>query len=157
MSAIALFADVSNLYPAVKAKFNKAKVDYGKILAEIDGVHRQAAYGIQVKEEAVHFITALKHLGYRTNFKHLRKGETWDIQIALDIVRVADKCDCIVVASNSLNLIPVYQWARERGLLVIVLACENVEALAEHVDEVYPLDERYLEVKKNAVQVPVAA
>ncbi len=144
--AIALFADVSNLYPLVKAKF-KAKVDYGKVLAEIDGVARQAAYGIQVKEEAVHFITALKHLGYRTSFKRLRKGETWDLQIALDIVRVADKCDSIFVASNSLALIPAYQWARERGLLVCVLACENNEELAEHVDEVFPLDERYLESK----------
>lgn len=144
--SIALFADVSNLYPAVKAKY-KQKIDYGKILAEVDGVDRQFAYGIQVKDEAVHFITALKHLGYRTNFKRLRKGESWDLQIALDIVRVADKCSSILVCSNSLNLVPVYQWARERGLLVCVMACENQEELAEHVDEVFPLDERYLETK----------
>jgi uncharacterized LabA/DUF88 family protein len=142
--SIALFADVANLYPAVKARY-QAKVDYGKVVNAYTDISRQFAYGSQVGNEASNFITALRHLNYLTKFKKLRTGENWNVEIALDVVRLADRFNTIIVMSNDTALVPLYKWCHERGMYVCVIACEHEDELREHVNLLVPLNENFIE------------
>lgn len=128
-----LFVDVSNLYPSIKSKYS-GRIDYGRLISALDNPCRAFAYGSQVGNEAFNFIIALKHLSYTTRFKKLRLGETWNIDLTCDVFSIIDKIDAVLIGSNSIELIPLYDYLRNRGIFVYIYACDNEEILTPHCD-----------------------
>src|SRR5436190_7396890 len=99
---VALFVDIGNLYYCVNRRYPEAKLDYQKLLTRAKtygNLIRAFAYGSQVNEEAVNFITCLKAIGYDTKYKRPKvittpeKGDVmiranWNVGITIDVVNL---------------------------------------------------------------------
>lgn len=130
---IGLFVDVGNLYYCCGKKFHK-KVNYEKLLAkikELGDVVRAVAYGSQKEQEAKGFISCLKFMGFEVKFKAPKiatVGEkqlrliSWNVDIALDIIKSLDRYDKVVICSADANLAPLVAYIRERGLQCTIVA-----------------------------------
>jgi uncharacterized LabA/DUF88 family protein len=132
---IGIFCDVSNLYYCIGKKFDKRKLDYRKYLAfakDLGDVQHAIAYGAQLQNEASAFIHCLKNFGFEPKYKspkdyhnkdNFKRKADWDVGIAIDIVKMIDRLDLIILGTADGDLTPVVDWAKERGVDVIVLAC----------------------------------
>lgn len=154
---IGIFVDTSNLYYCVNKKYPNRKLDYGRYLSVVteenyDGLVGAFAYGSQLNDEASGFITCLKKLGYQPNFRStgdLNRRVNWDVQIAIDIARRIDRLDTIILGSANPDLVPMVNWARERGLTVKVVACGINRELKLAASDWTEIDDSYLEVRKD--------
>ena len=93
------------------------------------------AYGVQVKDEAVKFISCLRHYGYEPKYrrpKTYRNGEKetlrripWGVGISMDVVRIVsnNKLDVVVLGSSEPELIDLCEWIKERGVKCVVVSC----------------------------------
>lgn len=158
MKTIGLFADVGNLYYCVKKRYANRKLDYHKYLTAVSGdsaVYRAYAYGVQVSNEAIKFITCLKHLGYDPKYKQPKVFEkegkvtikriSWNVGIAMDVVRIVDKLDTVILGTSDANLVPLVDWVKERGVRCEVFACGISKELRDSVDKWTEIEEDLLE------------
>ncbi len=128
---VALFVDVQNMYYSAKQLY-KSKVDFGKILK--DGIAgreliRAFAYAISAdvgKEED--FFNALSRIGYEVKLKDLqifyggaKKGD-WDVGIAMDVLRMSEKVDTIVLVSGDGDFKELLEYVKARGCRAEVMA-----------------------------------
>lgn len=149
MSREIFFVDVGNLYFCTSKKYPGRRLDYAKLLKSVDGAFRAIAYGTQKESELSGFITALKHIGYETKFKKLRNNRTsWNVGIAMDIVRLADSIDTIYLASSDPDLADALQWAKDKGIKCVVLSVGISRPLKDVAAESIELGEEFLEDKK---------
>lgn len=142
---IGLFVDIPNIFYNCRKKYG-AKVDYQLVydfiqMTEPGSIHRAIAYGFQLSDEAVNFITCMKHIGFETKWiqldeysnqemkKVLSGGEIkhnkYDlgVTIAMDVVRMNRHFRTIVLMTNDIAMIPLIDWIQEQGNRVIVIAC----------------------------------
>lgn len=157
---IAIFVDVANLYYCVGKRFQNRKLDYAKIrdkVVDFGPLYRSFAYGVQMGEEANPFINCLKKLGYDTKYKKskmteenerkvIRKAE-WDVGITLDVVRVIERVDAIILASADPDLIDLVRYVRDKGVRCIIMACGIPTELREAADFYIEITEDLLEEK----------
>jgi uncharacterized LabA/DUF88 family protein len=106
---VGIFIDVQNMYYSAKNLYS-AKVNFKNILKVAVNnrvLIRAFAYVIKadVKEEQ-YFFDALEEMGLEIRSKDLqvfyggaKKGD-WDVGIAMDIMRMANKLDCVVLVSG---------------------------------------------------------
>lgn len=155
---IALFADVGNLYYCVGKKFDSRKLDYAKYLKAVvgeDTLYRAFAYGTQLNDEAVRFITCLKHVGFEPKYKKPRPADSakegkrvdWNVGISMDVVRLIDRVDTVVLGSAEAGLVPLVEWVKEKGVRCHVRACGISRELKDAADEYVELEEDLLESK----------
>ncbi len=165
MSNIGLFVDISNLYYCIGKKFEGRKLDYQKLLgvgSEFGHIQRAHAYGTQMAEEALPFITCLKKLGYDTKYKRPRILDTqageekrirkadWDVGLAMDVVRLIERVDTVIICSSDPDLTPLVQWVKDQGVRCVILACGVSRELRETADQFFEIGEPLLEpVKEN--------
>lgn len=136
MKHVGVFIHVGNLYHSINKVLPGRKLNYRKYLnfAIGEGVcYRAIAYGLQREDEASNFITALGHSGFEAKFFKFRKFEKdgntvyqkidLNLLMALDIVRLIEKLDTIVIGSSDPDLVPLIQWIKERGVDVRVIGC----------------------------------
>ena len=159
MKRIGVFVDVSNIYYCVQRAYNKRKLDYRKYLeyvASLGEVKRAIAYGCQIRDEAKGFIQCLEYAGFETKFKGvksyreeagLRRKADWDVGIAIDIVRLVENLDIVILGTADGDLVPVVEWCIERGIKVIVFACGVSKDLKETATEFFEIPESLLEIK----------
>ena len=151
---VGVFADVSNLYHCIQTTY-KSKLNY-KFLMDIcktkGEVFRAIAYGAYVGHEADAFQTYLESSGFTPKFKpakKIRHGDDiihkadWDVGIAMDIVKTIDRMDIIVLATADSDLVPVVEWAIERGVDVIIIGCNISHELKEVATEWREIDKEY--------------
>lgn len=157
----ALFVDIANLYYCVGKRFQNRKLDYAKLrdrAAELGQLYRAFAYGVQMGEEANPFINCIRKLGYDTKYKKskmtdenekkvIRKAE-WDVGITLDVVRVLDRVDTVVIGSADLDLLDLVRYIRDKGVRCIIFACGIPAELREAADFYVEITEDLLEEKK---------
>jgi uncharacterized LabA/DUF88 family protein len=156
MKRIGLFVDIGNLWYHTNRAFNK-KVDYKKYIEYVErmgSIYRATAYGSQVNGNARGFITALKSMGYDTRYKEpktLNDGRfryvDWTVGMAMDVVRVIDSLDVVVLGSASSELSELALWIKERGVSVTVLACEISQELRDVSNKCIEINSEVLEVK----------
>jgi uncharacterized LabA/DUF88 family protein len=154
LKMIGLFADVSNLYYCISRRFPNQKLDYQKYLelaAGDDTVYRAFAYGIQLKDEATKFITCLKHYGFEAKYKNPRlsnqkeyKRTSWNVGIGMDVVRIIDKLDVVVIGSADAELAPLVELIKERGRRCHILACGISKELKTVADQYTEINESIL-------------
>lgn len=132
---VGVFVDVSDFYYRIKRRFKNRKLDFGgymyKITKDYGSIFRALAYGMQRDHEASGFIRCLQSHGFETKYKkpkiiNIRNREllqcNWDATITIDIVRLIDRLDIIVLGVSNVDFIPVIQWIRDRGKSVVIFA-----------------------------------
>lgn len=150
---VGVFVDVQNMYYSAKNLFDGAKVDFGQVLSVgVSGrqLIRAMAYVIRAdvgEEEA--FYEALQKQGYEVMAKELqvfaggaKKGD-WDVGLAIDAIRAADKLDTIVLVSGDGDYVPLVDYLQNnKGCRVEVIAFEKTCSgkLVEEADDFLDLE-----------------
>ena len=150
---LGIFVDVSNMYHSAKNLFNK-RVNFKEVLREaVSGrkLIRAAAYVVKTEtEEETHFFEALSQQGFEVKMKELQifaggaKKADWDVGIAVDAIKLADKLDVIVLVTGDGDFLPLVSYLQNtKGCLVEVMAFRQTASsrLVEESDDFTNLSE----------------
>lgn len=129
---VGVFVDTANMYHSAKNLY-KANVNFGEILkAAVSGrrLVRAIAYVINSSsEEENTFFAALDKQGFEVKQKELQvfaggaKKADWDVGLAVDCIKMADRLDSVVIVSGDGDYVPLVKYLQEnRGCLVEVVA-----------------------------------
>lgn len=163
---VGVFVDVQNLYYSAKNLY-KAKVHFGKILEQAVGgrkLIRAIAYVIKAQNpEEQKFFEALDKQGFEVKMKDLqvfyggmKKGD-WDIGIVMDIIRLSNKLDVVVLVTGDGDFVPLIEYLKNHGQYVEVMAFGESAStkLKEESDEFIDLSgdkRRYLLANRRLVR-----
>lgn len=128
---VGVFIDTQNLYHSARSLFN-ANVNYKTLMEEAvrnRRLIRAFAYVIKAdSSDESKFFDALGEMGIETRLKDLQifisgeKKADWDVGIAMDIVRMSEKLDAVVLVSGDGDFTEVLKYARSRGLRAEIMA-----------------------------------
>ncbi len=144
---IGILVDVSNMYHSAKNLYNR-KVNFKEILNKAVASRkliRATAYAIRTenKDEAP-FIEALEKQGFEVKMKDLQifaggaKKADWDVGIAIDAIKLADKLDVIILVSGDGDYLPLVSYLQNnKGCLVEIMAFRKTcsSRLIEEADD----------------------
>jgi len=144
---IGVFVDVQNMYHSAKNLY-KANVNFQEVLkTAIAGrkLIRAVAYGIiTTGGEESKFLETLGKQGFEVKTKELqifpggaKKGD-WDVGLAVDAIKTADKLDVIILVTGDGDFIPLVRYLQEnKGCLVelVSFAKSTSSKLLEMVDD----------------------
>ncbi len=150
---VALFIDVQNMWYAARQQHGiSARVDFEKLMqAAVSDrrLIRAYAYVIQTPEvDQSGFVTMLEQFSYEVKRKDLRrrsdgsaKGD-WDMEMAIDMIRMAEKVDVVILASGDGDFVSLIQLLKELGPRVEVFSFPHNTArdLMETADHYHPID-----------------
>jgi len=150
---VGIFIDVQNLYYSARHLYD-AKVNFNAILkagVENRQLIRAFAYVIKTEEHTEKsFFTALEKMGFEIKSKDLqifhggaKKGD-WDVGIAMDILKMADKLDVIILVSGDGDFKELLETAAAKGCRTEVMAFGRSASsrLKETADEFFDLDKQ---------------
>ena len=147
---VGVFIDTQNLYHSARSNF-KANVNYSMLVREaVAGRRLIRAFAYVIKSdsgEESKFFEALVDLGIETRIKDLQifysgeKKADWDVGIAMDIVRLSEKLDAIVLVSGDGDFTEVIKYVKSRGLRAEVMAFKKTASakLTDEADTFYDL------------------
>ena len=129
---VGVLVDVANLYHSAKNLFG-AKVNFKEVLrTAVEGrkLIRAIAYVIRSEsEEERAFFSALDKQGFEAKSKDLQifaggvKKADWDVGIAVDAIKLADRLDTIIIVSGDGDYVPLVRYLQEnKGCRVEVAA-----------------------------------
>ncbi len=145
MQRVGIFIDTQNLYHSAKSK-HRSNVNYDELIrAAVNGrqLIRAFAYVIKSEEHTEEkFFDALEDIGIEIRVKDLQvfhtgvKKADWDVGIAVDMIRLTEKLDVVVLASGDGDFIEVIRYCQSRGVRVEVMAFEKTSnaALMDEAD-----------------------
>lgn len=150
---VALFIDVQNMWYAARQQHGiSARVDFEKLMqAAVSDrrLIRAYAYVIQTPEvDQSGFVTMLEQFSYEVKRKDLRrrsdgsaKGD-WDMEMAIDMIRMAEKVDVVILASGDGDFVSLIQLLKELGPRVEVFSFPHNTArdLMETADQYHTID-----------------
>lgn len=144
---IGMLVDVANMYHSAKNLYGK-KVNFKEILNQgVSGrkLVRATAYVVRTEgEEETPFFEALSQQGFEVKMKDLQifaggsKKADWDVGIAIDAIKLADKLDVIILVSGDGDYIPLVSYLQNnKGCLVEVMAFRKTTSsrLLEEADD----------------------
>jgi len=116
---VGVLVDIQNLYYSARVLYNK-KVNFKNLLtASVENrkLIRAIGYGISTEEaQEDKFFDALEKVGFEVKTKELqvfaggqKKGD-WDVGIAMDAVKLAQRVDVIILASGDGDYIPLVEY-----------------------------------------------
>lgn len=144
---VAVFVDAQNMYHSAKNLYG-ANLNFQAVLnAAVAGrqLVRALVYGIASPGgDEEKFLEALEKQGFELRIKDLqvftggaKKGD-WDVGMAIDAVKVAEKVDVIVLVTGDGDFIPLVQYLQEnKGCLVELISFQKSTSsrLIESVDD----------------------
>lgn len=156
---VGVFVDVGNMYHSAKNLYNR-RVNFQELLKTATAgrkLIRALAYVVVSKSiEEQGFFEALSKQGFEVKMKDLqifvdgsKKGD-WDVGLAVDAIKSADKLDVVVLVTGDGDFIPLVTYLKEnRGCIVELMAFGDTASnkLVEHVDDFVDLGKeinRYL-------------
>ncbi len=121
---VGVFIDVQNMYYSARNIYG-SKVNFGNIVLKTLGdqrLVRAIAYTVSTKTgEELPFFEALHKMGIEVNTKELleydsghKKGD-WDVGITVDIIRMLDMLDVVVIVSGDGDYVPLGEYVKNRG------------------------------------------
>lgn len=128
---VGIFIDVQNMYYSARNIYG-SKVNFGNIV-KAGIAHQQLvraiAYTISTKTgDELPFFEALHKMGIEVNMKELleyeggqKKGD-WDVGITIDIVRMLDMLDVVVLISGDGDFVPLGEYVKNRGRIFHVIS-----------------------------------
>jgi len=150
---VAIFMDTQNLYHSAKSNY-RANVNYEELIrVAVNGrkLVRAFAYVIRSEENTEEkFFGALTDIGIETRVKDLqvfhtgaKKGD-WDVGIAVDMIRLTEKVDVVVLCSGDGDFLEVVRYCQSRGVRVELMAFEKTtnNKIMEEVDYFTDLGDR---------------
>jgi len=150
---VGVLVDVSNMYHSAKNLYNK-RVNFREVLKEsVAGrkLIRATAYVIKTEsEEETGFFEALSQQGFEVKMKDLQifaggaKKADWDVGIAMDAIKLANKLDVIILVSGDGDYIPLVTYLQNTfGCLVEILGFRQTTSsrLIEEADDFTNLSE----------------
>lgn len=151
---VGVFIDVQNLYYSAKAMY-ESNVNFGKILEDATRdrqLIRALAYVIKAeapKEQS--FFDALEKAGLEIRAKDIqifadgqKKGD-WDVGIAVDAIKIADRLDVVVLVTGDGDFMPLVTYLKEnRGCRVegIAFGRSASSKLIESLDHFINIDDQ---------------
>lgn len=147
---VGIFIDTQNLYHSARTNFS-AHVNYSAMIeAAVHGRKLIRAFAYVIKSEAgdeTTFFDALSDIGIEMRVKDLQifhsgeKKADWDVGIAIDIVRMSEKLDAVVLVSGDGDFLEVLRYVKSRGIRAEVMAFRKTTSakLLEEVDTFYDL------------------
>ena len=144
---VAVFIDAQNMYHSGRHLYSDSRVNFKEVLKTAVGGRRLVrafSYVIKTKTgEERGFFDALEKLGIENRVKDLQeffggaKKADWDVGIAVDVIRLLDLVDTIVLVSGDGDFIPLIEYVRNRGRRTEVLSFGRSTSgkLKEEVDE----------------------
>lgn len=158
---VGIFIDVQNLYYSARHLFQR-KVNFGAIVEESTSgrkLIRAIAYVVRTKTgEEAPFIEALQSKGLETRERELleytsgQKKADWDVGMTVDIVKMLDMLDVIIIVSGDGDFVPLVEYCQSRGRQVEVWSFRESSSgkLVEAVD-------RYLDLSSNQKKFLIGA
>lgn len=149
---VAILIDTQNLYHSAKNLY-KAKVNFGAVIKAALGdrqLVRALAYVVNTESgEEAPFFEALEKLGIEIKTKDLQiffggaKKADWDVGLAVDAIKLAQKVDAIVLASGDGDFVPLVEYVKGQGCQVeaISFGRSSSSRLREDVDDFIDMDE----------------
>ncbi len=143
---VGVFIDVQNMYYSARNIYG-SKVNFGNIVKA--GINNQQlvraiAYTISTKTgDELPFFEALHKMGIEVNMKELleyeggqKKGD-WDVGITVDIIRMLDMLDVVVMVSGDGDYVPLGEYVKNRGRIFHVISFRESTSskLVECADE----------------------
>lgn len=148
---VGVFIDVQNLYYSARNIYN-SRVNFSALLKEAVGTRkliRALAYVIRAQMPEEHtFFDALAKAGFEVKAKDLqvffggiKKGD-WDVGITMDVIKMMNKLDTIVLASGDGDYAPLLEYVKNFGARVEVIAFGKSASskIVELVDDFIDLD-----------------
>ncbi|MCJ7479275.1 MAG: NYN domain-containing protein [Candidatus Nanohaloarchaeota archaeon QJJ-7] len=149
---VAVFVDVQNLYYSAKNLYDR-KVNFTNLLQT--AVHgreltRAIAYAIQADtDDEGNFFEALRNIGFEVRTKELKEFEggakkgDWDMGIAIDAVKMAEKMDTAVLITGDGDFVSLVNHLQASGVRVEAMAFGKSTAheLKDAVNAFVDLDE----------------
>ncbi len=128
---VGVFIDVQNMYYSARNIYG-SKVNYGNIVKAAAGnqkLIRAVAYTISTKTgDELPFFEALHKSGIEVNTKELleyesgqKKGD-WDVGITVDIIRMLDTLDVVVIVSGDGDYVPLGEYIKNKGRVFHVVS-----------------------------------
>ena len=116
---VGVFIDTQNLYHSARNLY-KARVNFGAVLKDAVAVRklvRAVAYVITTEAgDEKNFFEALEKLGIETKTKDLqifsggtKKGD-WDVGLTVDVMKMANRLDTVVIVSGDGDFIPLVKY-----------------------------------------------
>lgn len=168
---VGVFVDVQNMYHSAKNLY-KANANFSEILKTAVSdrkLIRALAYVVKsqgIEEE--HFFDILNQQGFEVKMKDLqvfiggaKKGD-WDVGIAVDAIKIADRLDSIILVTGDGDFIPLVIYLQEnKGCQVEVISFSKSTSskLIEVADDFTDLclnEKKYLMHKKTKTLSSVA-
>jgi uncharacterized LabA/DUF88 family protein len=155
---VAILIDTQNLYHSAKNLY-KSKVSFGDVVAAALGdrkLIRAVSYVVNTESgEEMPFFEALEKVGIEIKTKDLQifyggaKKADWDVGLAVDAIKLAQKVDAIVLATGDGDFIPLVEYVKSQGCQVeaITFGRSASSGLKAVVDDFIDMDEdpnRYL-------------
>lgn len=121
---VGVFIDVQNMYYSARNIYG-SKVNFGNIVLKTLGdqrLVRAIAYTVSTKTgDELPFFEALHKMGIEVNTKELleydsghKKGD-WDVGITVDIIRMLDMLDVVIIVSGDGDYVPLGEYVKNRG------------------------------------------
>ncbi len=151
---IGVFVDAQNMYHSAKNLYG-AKVNFKEVLnVAVSGrvLIRAITYVISTETgEERSFFEAMEKLGFEVKEKDLQifaggvKKADWDVGLAVDTIKLADKLDVIVIVSGDGDYEPLVQYLKiNKGCRVEIVAFGESTSgkLIEAADDFTDLSEK---------------
>lgn len=155
---VGVFIDTQNMYYTARFVHGR-KVSFGNIVEDAAAnrpLIRVIAYVVSTKTgEETPFFEALQKAGIELREKELMEYESgqkkadWDVGLTVDVIRMLDTLDVVVLVSGDGDYVPLVEYVQSRGRIVEVMAFRESTSskLVEAVDSYINLSEnkrRYL-------------
>lgn len=149
---VAILIDTQNLYHSAKNLY-KSKVNFAAVVKAALGERkliRALSYVVNTESgEESAFFEALEKVGIEIKTKDLQifyggaKKADWDVGLAIDAIKLANKVDSIVLASGDGDFIPLVEYVKNQGCQVEVITFGRSASsrLREVVDDFIDMDE----------------
>lgn len=149
---VAIFIDTQNLYHSAKNLY-KAKVNFAQVVEAALGdreLIRAISYVVNTESgEELPFFEALEKVGIEIKTKDLQiffggaKKADWDVGMAVDAIKHAQKVDAIILATGDGDFVPLVEYVKSQGCQVegITFGRSASSRFREVVDDFIDLDE----------------
>ncbi len=155
---VGVFIDTQNLYHSAKNLYH-SKVNFNNVVKDAVGnrqLIRAMAYMVSTESgEEKGFLEALGKMGIEIRIKDLQvfssgaKKADWDVGLAVDAIKMADKLDVAIIISGDGDFVPLIEYLQSLGCQVEVISFgkSSSSKVKEVADEFFDLDndtKRYL-------------
>jgi len=128
---VAVLIDTQNLYHTAKHVYKNSRVNFGNVVKDAvagRSLVRALAYVITTESgDEKNFFQALEKMGIEIKTKELQtfvdgsKKADWDVAIAVDAIRIANRVDAVVIVSGDGDFVPLAQHLKQMGVQVEIV------------------------------------